>query len=81
MTPATTRQTLTLADLPDPKTLRGSTTVDPFLYCSRCHGEYSANRDDYFRATPTTRFRCCGRSLQLVRRSVRLIALAGAVQS
>jgi hypothetical protein len=45
----------------------------PFLYCSLCFGEYSANRGDYFAAKPETVMRCCGRPLRLVRRDSRLI--------
>ena len=41
----------------------------PFLYCARCGAEYSANKGDYFLASPEYIFRCC-EDMQLVTKVV-----------
>lgn len=41
----------------------------PLLYCAACHGEYSANRADYWYLPRDHVFTCCRRNLALVRRT------------
>ena len=38
----------------------------PFLRCANCGETYSATPGDYFMASPTHVFMCCGRPCQLV---------------
>jgi len=54
---------ITVKDLQDQT---GQSGNRPMLYCSECGGEYSANAGDYFMASPTHVFTCCGQPMQLV---------------
>lgn len=45
----------------------------PFLHCTVCGAEYSANVGDYFAASPDTVMTCCGEPMLLVRRETRLV--------
>jgi hypothetical protein len=38
----------------------------PILYCTECRAEYSANKGDYFMASPDYIFRHCGKPMLLV---------------
>ncbi len=40
----------------------------PFLYCARCHGQFSASKGDYFLCPPQAVIRHCGRPMKLVER-------------
>lgn len=44
----------------------GTLEPRPLLYCSRCGSEISANKGDYFMASDSDVFRCCGRLMRLV---------------
>ena len=41
-----------------------------FLYCTKCHAEYSAHSGDYFETPENHRFKCdqCGKPMVLVER-------------
>lgn len=41
----------------------------PFLYCSKCAAENSANHSDYFQLSPDHVFKCCRRNMLLVIRT------------
>src|SRR6185295_9709769 len=60
------RKKITAADLPSGQ----STHV---LMCPGCHGEYSADRSDYFQLKPSEPLVCgnCGEPLKLVKRAAR----------
>lgn len=44
----------------------------PFLYCTKCGAEYSANAGDYWNSPDDHKFRCCRRNMVLVVRETRL---------
>jgi len=54
-------------DLKDQIGMKGSR---PFLYCSKCGAEYSANSGDYFMSSPEHVFTCCKRKMVLVTKQV-----------
>lgn len=44
-----------------------------FMVCSICGGEYSASSGDYFFIIdPDYQFKCCGKTVEIVRRSCTL---------
>ena len=51
----------------------GTNGPRPFLYCSKCGAEYSANGADYFMARPEHVFTCCKRKMVLVTEQVTYI--------
>lgn len=58
--------------------LRDQTGMDfprPFLHCSQCDAEFSANKGDYFYRHPSEIIRCgsCDNPLTRVKRHTRLI--------
>lgn len=63
-----THEPVTVAQLP--RELHGE-----FLYCIECSGEYSAQRGDYFMASPDTVMTCCDQPMRLVRRQSRLVGV------
>lgn len=60
---------ITVEQLPD------RPTPGVFLFCSKCRGEFSATRGDYFQLDPTAPMKCCEVNLHLVRRESKLVEL------
>jgi hypothetical protein len=62
-------------DLPNPadRMIGNVYHKGPFLCCTSCGGEYSANRGDYFAAKPDLVLRCCGVPMRLVKRDSHLV--------
>lgn len=48
-----------------------------FLYCPKCHSQYSATQGDYFAANPETTMKCCRVNNWLVKRESRLVIQDG----
>lgn len=42
----------------------------PFLHCSECFAEYSANRHDYFLHPDEHAFTCCGEPMRLMTKRI-----------
>lgn len=60
---------VTVADLKDQICMNGPR---PFLYCSKCGAEYSANAADYWNVPKDHVFKCCKRNMSLVVKRVHL---------
>ena len=61
-----TRQARLRVRVSDLKDQLGMPFPRPMLYCVECGTEYSANKGDYFAASPDHIFRHCGKPMRLV---------------
>ena len=61
-----TRQARLRVRVSDLKDQHGMSFPWPILYCVNCGVEYSANKRDYFAASPDYIFRHCGKPMRLV---------------